>query len=210
AKAGDKSAEKKDESKTTVIDVDGIGSRVLSLPVPAGNLSNLAAGEEGKVYYVRRVGFIPGKSGDAFNGSPSLVRFDLKSREEETLADSVDGFGLSADGKKIFYRSKQTWGITDAGKFVPGKDRLAVEAISVRIDPRAEWAQMYHEAWRINRDYFYDKGMHGAPWAALREKHAKLLSEVPTREDLNRVIRGLLSELAVGHSYLFGGDRIYE
>ena len=190
AKGAEKSVEKKDEPKPTVIDVEGLSSRILALPVPAGNLSNLLAGEEGKVYYVRRVGLIPGKSDDAFNGTPSLVRFDLKDREEETLAEKVDGFLISADRKKLLYRSKETWGIAEAGKFALARTGFPVESISVRIDPRSEWAQIYHEAWRINRDYFYDKGMHGAPWAALREKYAKLLPEVPTRADLNRVIRG--------------------
>lgn len=209
SKEKDKRAEKKDEPNATSIDVDDIASRILALPVPQGNLSTLAAGEAGKLYYIRRVGMIPGKSDDAFAGTPSLVRFDLKTREEETLADKIDGFVISADGKKLLYRVKDSWGITDAGKFTPGKDPLAVDRISVRIDPRAEWSQIYHEAWRINRDFFYDKGMHGASWPTLRQKHAKLLGEVPTRDDLNRVIRALLSELSVGHSYLIGGDRVY-
>jgi tricorn protease len=207
----DKEEKKKDEPKATAIDASGIESRILALPIPAGNLSGLTAGEEGKIYYTRRVGMIPGKTGDAFAGTPSLVRFDLKTREEETLADKVDGFRLSHDHKKILYNTKETWGIADAGKFTPGgKDVLPVGSISVRIDPRAEWSQIFREAWRINRDYFYDKGMHGADWPAMKVKYEKLLPEVPTREDLNRVIRGLCSELAVGHSYLMGGDRLHE
>ena len=207
----DKDADKKkEEPKPTAIDLEGIESRVVALPIPAGNLSNLAAGEEGKIYYVRRVGMIPGKSGDAFAGTPSLVRFDLKPREEETLAEKVDRFRLSGDRKKLLYNSKETWGIAEAGKFTVGKDALPVASISVKVDPRAEWSEIFLEAWRINRDYFYDKGMHGADWPAMRAKYAKLLPEVPTREDLNRVIRGMCSELAVGHSYLNGGDRLHE
>ena len=201
---------KKDEPKVTAIDLDGIESRIVALPIPAGNLSNLEAGEEGKVYYIRRVGMVPGRAGDAFMGTPSLVRYDLKPREEETLAEKVDGFRLSADRKKLLYNAKETWGVADAGKFVPGKDALAVAAISVRIDPRAEWAEIFNEAWRINRDYFYDKGMHGADWPAMRDKYARMLPDVPTRDDLNRLIRGLLSELAVGHSNTGGGDHLYE
>src|SRR5262249_33190368 len=107
----DKKAEK---PKPTIIDVEGISGRVLALPIPAGNLSNLAAGEEGKIYYVRRVGMVPGKSGEAFAGTPALVRFDLKTREEETLAEKVDEFRISADRKKLLYRSKESWGIVDA------------------------------------------------------------------------------------------------
>src|SRR5262249_22941384 len=151
---------------------DGIASRVLTLPVPAGNLANLATGEPGKLYYVRRVGMIPGHNGDAFAGTPSLVPVGLKSREEETLAGKVDEFRISADRKTLLYRSKQDWGIVEAGKFTPGKDKLGVDAISVRIEPRAEWAQIFREAWRINRDYFYARNMHGADWPAMREKYA--------------------------------------
>jgi tricorn protease len=203
--------DKKDaKPKPTVIDTDRIAGRIVPLPIPAGNLSNLTAGEAGKIYYIRRVGMIPGKAGDAFAGIPSLVQFELKTREEETLAEKVDEFQMSADHKKVLYRSKQDWGIADLGKFTPGKEKLDIGAISVRIEPRVEWSQIFNEAWRINRDYFYATNMHGADWPAMREKYAKLVSEVPTREDLNRVIRGLLSELAVGHSYLGGGDRLHE
>jgi tricorn protease len=207
----DKDKDKKKEGpKPTVIDVDGIESRVIALPIPAGNLANLAGGEEGKVYYVRRVGMIPGKTGEPFAGTPSLVRFDLKPREEEVLAEKVDDFRLSDDRKKVLYHSKETWGIADAGKFAVGKDALPIASISVKVDPRAEWAEMLREAWRINRDYFYDPKMHGADWPAMLEKYSKLLPEVPSRADLNRVIRGMCSELAVGHSYLNGGDLAYE
>jgi tricorn protease len=210
SKDADKDKEKKEPPKPTVIDIDGIDSRVISLPIPAGNLSNLEAGEEGKIYYIRRVGMIPGKTGEAFAGAPALVRFDLKPREEEMLAEKVDGFRLSNDRKKLLYNSKETWGIAEVGKFTVGKDALAIGSISVKVDPRAEWSEIFQEAWRINRDYFYDKAMHGADWPSMQVKYAKLLPEVPTRADLNRVIRGMCSELTVGHSYLGGGDMLYE
>ena len=207
----DKDKDKKPEApKPTVIDLDGIESRVIALPIPAGTLANLASADEGKICYVRRVGVIPGKTGDAFAGSPSLVRFDLKTREEETLAEKVEDFQITSDRKKVFYHSKETWGITELGKFAVGKDALAIGSIAVKVEPRAEWAEMLDEAWRINRDYFYDKGMHGADWPAMRTKYAALLPEVPTRSDLNRLIRAMCSELAVGHSYLSGGDFLYE
>ena len=129
-KAGDKPKEadkdKKDDAKATVIDLEGIESRVIALPIPSGNLANLEAGEEGKICYVRRVGMIPGKAGDAFAGTPSLVRFDLKAREEETLAEKVDDFRISRDRKKLLYHSKETWGIADVGKFAVGKDALPI------------------------------------------------------------------------------------
>ena len=206
---GDK--EKKGEkAKDVVVDLDGIEGRILPLPIPAGGLSDLAAGKEGEIYYLRRVGMVVDRGGDDPAGKPTLERFTLKDRKEETLAEKVDAFRLSFDAKKILYQSKDTWGIADAGKFEVGKDRLPVESISVRIVPRDEWPQIFQEAWRINRDYFYATNYHGADWSALREKYAKFLPEVPTREDLNWVIRMLCSELSVGHSRVGGGDRLYE
>ncbi|MEJ7637415.1 MAG: PDZ domain-containing protein [Singulisphaera sp.] len=210
----DKSKEedkKKDEAlKSVVVDLDGIEGRILPMPIPAGHLSDLTAGKAGQLYYTRRVGMVPGRGGEAFAGTPSLVRFELKTREEETLAEKVEGFRISADRKKLLYWAKDTWGVADAGKFAVGKDRLPIESISVRIVPRDEWPQIFREAWRINRDYFYASNYHGADWGALREKYAAFLPDVPTREDLNRVIRGLCSELTVGHSNLGGGDRLYQ
>ena len=80
----------------------------------------------------------------------------------------------------------------------------------MRVEPRAEWPQILREAWRINRDYFYATNMHGADWNAMRRKYEALLPHLATRDDLNRVIRMMLSELAVGHSFLGGGERLYE
>ncbi|WP_422931860.1 S41 family peptidase [Singulisphaera sp. PoT] len=219
-KKDDKDKEKskdKEDSKSekkaadTPIDIEGFEGRVLSLPIPAGNLYGLTAGAEGTLYYVRRVGMIPGRSGDAFAGTPSLVKFDLKERKEETLAEQVDGFRVSADHKRLLYHATSgAWGIVDAGKFSAGSGKLATDSISIRIEPRAEWKQILHEAWRINRDYFYATNMHGADWSAILAKYEPIVDEVPTRADLNRLIRMMLSELAVGHSYLGGGERLYE
>ena len=144
------------------------------------------------------------------DGTPKLQRFDLEEREQETLAEGVADYELSADHKKLLYRADETWGIADAGKFSPGDGKLDIGAIEVRIDPRAEWEQIFHEAWRINRDYFYATNYHGVDWPAMREKYAAFLPHLATRDDLNRVIRWMLSELAVGHSYLGGGDERYE
>lgn len=206
----DKNKDKeKDKPKPVVIDLDGIESRVLALPIKPGSVWDLAAGAEGQIYYLR------GPSDQGFGSGPgnetpwALKRFDLKTREEEDLAERVDEFRISADRKHLLYRSKETWGIAETGKFTVGKDALKVESISIRVDPRAEWAQMFHEAWRINRDYFYAKNMHGADWPKVRETYAKLLPDLACRSDLNHVIRQMLSELAVGHSFLNGGDRLY-
>ena len=114
--------------------------------------------------------------GEEGAGKPSLRRFDLKTREEETLADGIDVFHISADQQEDPLSSRRLKialpGIVDAGKFNKGDGALAaIGAVSIRIEPRAEWAQMFREAWRINRDYFYATNMHGADWNAVRSKY---------------------------------------
>ena len=193
----------KDVKITTTVDLDDLDHRVVALPIASGSLSNLVAGPEGTLYFLKR-------TGRPEPGIGSLVKFDLKTREEETLAEKLDGFKLSGDRKHFLYQAKEVQGIVEAGKFDVGKGKLAVEAISIKIEPRAEWRQIAHEAWRINRDYFYDPKMHGADWSEIRSKYEPFLDEVPTRADLNRVIRWMLSELAVGHSNSGGGERVYE
>jgi tricorn protease len=217
-KSDDESKTDSDKSKPkppVVIDLDGISTRIVPLPVEAGRLSGLVAGGNGQLYYLRRVGELP-NSGRAGRGKPSLKRFDLKTREEESLADGIDSFKLSADHKKILYRAGQpsegpiVLGLVDAGKFTKGDGAVNLNSISVSVDPRAEWAQILHEAWRINRDYFYAPNMHGADWNAVRAKYEEFLPHLTTRGDLSRVIRMMLSELAVGHSNLSEGERLHD
>jgi tricorn protease len=210
--------------RINTIDIEGIAGRIVALPIASGDITRLTAGDDGQFYFIRHVGGIR-ESGPAGRSKPSLRRFDLKKREEETLAEGVNDFWLSADRKKMLYRSGElgaggpfgngsqeplVLGIVDAGKFNKGDGALNLEAVSVRIEPRAEWGQILREAWRINRDYFYATNMHGADWNGVRSKYEELLPHLASRGDLNRVIRMMLSELAVGHSFLFGGDRLYE
>ncbi|MDX2218227.1 MAG: PDZ domain-containing protein [Burkholderiales bacterium] len=183
------------------IDFDGIAQRIINLPVPAAPLSSLQVGAPGQVFFLREA-----------DGKRALQRFDFKDRKTETLLPEVDAFQVSFDGKKVLWRSKDTWAIGPAGgkTIPPTEGRLKIDAVEVKVDPRAEWTQIFHEAWRINRDYFYDPAMHGANWPALRQKYAALLPELGTRNDLFRVVRWMLSELVVGHSYQQPGENFNE
>lgn len=182
------------------IDFEGLDQRILALPLPAELYSSLAAGPDGGLLVIQQ---------DAA-GKRSLVSFNWKDRKPNVLLESgAGGFAVSADLSKVLYASDGAWSIApSAGRFEPGKVRLKTDAIMVRIDPRQEWNQIFEEVWRINRDYFYDPGMHGCNWVAMREKYRPLLAHCVTRDDLNRVLMWMCSELSVGHHGVGGGEDI--
>ena len=185
-----------------VVDLEGLSQRILALPPKPAGYSRLQVGASGKVFYLE----VPGGERD---GDASLQRYDLDKRKEDTVLDKADSFLVSSDGKRILVRVKDAWSICDVeDKLDTSKHKLKVDEVQVKIDPAAEWRQIFHEAWRINRDYFYDPGMHGADWNAMREKYAALLPHVTTRQDLNRVMQWMFSELAVGHHRVGGGDTL--
>jgi tricorn protease len=197
-------AQSKDAKKTldVRIDRDGLLERIVAAPVDAGPISSVQTGDAGQVYYLRwhLEGAVP---------TARLARFDLKTRKEEALAEGVDAFQVSANGKRILVANKAGTSIVDvAPKLDLAKFRIPLEQLEVRVLPRAEWRQIFNEAWRINRDYFYDPGMHGADWPAMREKYAAFLPHVATRRDLTRVMQWMFSELAVGHHRVAGGDSL--
>ena len=197
--------EKKKEKPAFAIDLDGLNNRILALPVRAGAYFDLQAGKEGEIYYLEAPLVSRGPSGR----ETKLKRFDLKKREDEDVMPGVNGYAISADKKKILYITRNSLGIIPAAeKAKPGQGKINIDAIEVRIDPKAEWKQIFHEAWRINRDYFYDPNMHGADWNAMRKKYAVFLPHLSCRNDLNRVIQWMCSELAVGHHRVGGGDFI--
>ncbi len=206
---GDKKAEEKPAEKFS-IDFDGLDHRILALPVSRAFHWNLQVGDEGQIYYLEET---RAEGGGAF-GAPSaaaLHRYDMKQRKDEVVIPEAGGYVLSADKKKILYSLRNAlWIVPAVGKPEPGKGKLNVEAIEVRIHPPAEWKQIFNEVWRINRDYFYDPRMHGADWPAMKEKYAVFLPHLSCRSDLGRLIQWLCSELAVGHSYSGGGDQLFE
>ncbi len=206
-KGGDKE-EKKEEVKkeTTVrIDFDGLNERIISLPIPVSNYYDLKIGDEGQVYYLEA----PPTSSGPYSPETKLHRFDMKKRKDDVLVSGVSGYEISADHKKLLYVSRNMWGVVDAGKPTkPGEGKLDVEAIEVQIDPVAEWKQIFHEAWRINRDYFYDPHMHGVDWRGMLAKYEVFLPHLACRDDLNRLIQWMCSELGVGHHRVRGGDTL--
>jgi len=214
--------EKKDKEPDPVaIDFDGIDQRVVPLPIPAGDLSDVQAGAQGQFFYMRAAP----RGGDNPVPGGTLFRFDLAKRKSEQVATGVVDYTLASGHKKALIATMGgaaptarqpalAWSIIDVtAPAAPGtapKGGLNLDAVEVRIDPRAEWKQIYEEAWRVNRDFFYDPNMHGADWNAVRKKYEVFLPHVTTGGDLYRVIGWVLSELAVGHSRYAPGERLYD
>ncbi len=197
------------DATEATIEFTGLDQRIVAMPTGSASYSDLQAGPNGGLYYLRREA---GASGFGPFGTPaSLRKYDLSAREETTLGAALQ-YTLSADGKKMMVMVPgPRFLIGDAGQALdPDTGRLAVDAIRVKIDPPAEWRQIYREAWRINRDYFYDPGFHGADWEAMGERYSEFLDHLATRNDLNRVIQWMSSELAVGHHRGGGGDDLLE
>ena len=189
------------------IDSAGIGQRILALKIPAGDYTNLVAGPAGSVFYTEPM--VPG-------GPPGaglrLQRYQLKERAAAPFLEGIRSYTLSADKKKLMYQAGGPgggrWGIVATERPAKvGDGPISVAQLESLVDPRAEWAQIFRETWRIQRDYFYDAKMHGANWQAVLDKYRPLLAHVAHRSDLAYLIATVGGELTVGHSYLTGsGD----
>jgi len=187
------------------IDLNGISQRVLAVNIPPGDYNNLNAGAAGTFYYTE-----PFTAGAP--GTLRLQRYQLRERAAAPfLEGSIRSYSLSADKKKLLYQAgdgANRWGVVATERPAKvGDGPLNVAQLETRVDPRAEWSQIYRETWRLQRDYFYDAKMHGADWQAIYEKYKPLLASVGHRADLGYVIAMMGGELTVGHSYLLGtGD----
>ena len=148
-------------------------------------------------------------AGAAKPGEPSgtLVYYDLEEREEKNVISDINSYDLSADGKKVIYRSKSTYGVIDLAEDKNvGDGKIATDKLQAWINPRQEWEQIFNEAWRIERDFFYDPDMHGLDWLAIKKRYEALLPYVVDRQDLNYVIGEMIGELNASHTYVGGGD----
>ncbi len=199
-KSGDKTPEKK--ADPVVIDFEGLDQRILALPISERPIAALACGKKGQLLILE----MPETRGEGQSGL-TLHAYDLAKRKLDKVMDGVQRFDLSAKGEKMLVRTQAGWFISGAGQAPkPGEGRLNLETVQVRVDPRAEWQQMYREAWRIERDYFYDPGHHGLDLKAAERRYAPYVGSLHHRADLNYLFNEMLGELTVGHLYVGGGD----
>ncbi len=207
-KAGStKSAPTNPGTPKLAIDFKDIGSRAVALPIAPANYVGLVAGAAGKsstLFLIRapRV-LMPEDLGP--NGiAVSVLSFDLSSKKMETLQASVTRGALSASKQQLLYQQGPDWFIADAQPNAK-PTRLDISGLRVRVDPQKEWAQMYHEAWRIERAYFYNPTFDGLDIDAAEREFAHYLPGLASRSELSFLFREMLSYLSVGHMFIQGG-----
>ncbi|MFZ1519236.1 MAG: PDZ domain-containing protein [Ignavibacteriaceae bacterium] len=200
-KKEEKKEDKKDESKTkeVKIDFDGFEQRVVILPPAAGNYGNIAA-VTGKVIYHRTP-----NSGSA-DKKRAVVYFDFDKLEEKTIVDDADLFQISSDEKKILVAKQNSFSVVDIAPDQKMDKKLPTNQLEMNVVPREEWKQIFTDVWRLQRDFFYDKNMHGVDWDAMKKQYGDLIENAVTRGDVNYIIGELISELNASHTYRGGGD----
>lgn len=198
-KETEKEDAKKEEPKEPMavkIDFDGIYDRVLNIPLKTSNYFSVNA-IDNSVYFAEW---------DRKSGDVKLHLYNLDSQEDDVIGSS-GSFVISADKKHMFISEKGKYAIIPLPKSkINIKDHLPTEKMKVWVNPKEEWEQIYHEAWRQMRDFFYDENMHGVNWSEINKKYEPLVSYVNNRKDLTYIMGEMIGELSVGHAYINGGD----
>lgn len=202
-----KDPEKKDEKKgpekkpaAVKIELDGIQTRLHEVPVPPGNYRDLTVNDKALFWVSAALG--------ENNATLMGLAIGNENIEAKTVVPAIRGYEMSGDGKKLLVRKGDPLYVIDAA---PAPADLAKKEVdlsdwSMSVIPRDEWRQMFAEAWRLERDYFYDRGMHGADWPAIKKKYEPLVDRVSTRAELSDLIAQMVSELSALHIFVRGGD----
>ena len=195
--------ESEKEIEPVEIHVEDFERRAVPIPVDPGILFGLAVNDEGKLVYLRA----SPRGGDAKSSIKILdLDADKPEEREKTVLDEVDGFAMTADGEKLLVLKDDAMMIVEARADQKPEGQIKTEGMTTHIDPREEWRQLFHEAWRIQRDFFYDPNMHGVDWEGVRRQYEAMLADCTSREDVSYIIREMIAELNVGHAYYGGGD----
>jgi tricorn protease len=214
---------KKKKPVTVDIDLDGIDQRILALPIPAHYYTDLQVGKTGVLYLLENPDSTVDFTGLGESTNLTLHKFDLAKRKVEKLLEEIGSATVSYNGEKLLYSKGgnrggiagllgpqgegPSWFIVSADKAPkPGEGALKLDNMEVRVDPPAEWKQMYHEVWRMERDFLYDPGFHGLDLKSTEKKYEPYLERLASRRDLSYLFAEMLGELTLGHVYVFGGD----
>ncbi len=204
-KGGKDSKAAKPAAPALRIDLANMAARTVELPVETGRYRGLTA-VKGKLVWLAMDE--PAADDEGGGASASIHFFDFEKREDKVALQGVDpGYSLSKDGSKVLYTKGDVYGITDLaeGKKV-GDGKIATGQLMAWVDPRLEWRQMFDEAWRLERDFYYDPAMGGLDWKAVGERYRQLVPFVAHRADLNYILGELIGELGTSHTYVSGGE----
>ncbi len=197
----EKKSDAKQESVVSVdIDFEDLERRLIILPPPAGNFGNLTA-TSGKIIFHR----YPNSGSEEEKNA--VKYFDLEDQEEHTIIKDVRGYAVAANGEKMLIIKQEQSGIIEVAKDQSIDDALSLNEMEMTVNPREEWKQIFNDAWRFERDFFYDRSMHGVDWIGLKEHYGKLIDHCMSRDDVNFVIGELIGELNASHTYRGGGDQ---
>jgi tricorn protease len=207
---GEKDKDKKDDDKPVEVKVDleKIGDRILALPIPSRNYGSIEAGKTGVLYLAESAPFGRSSNEDGGPGIRAIWRFTLEKRKPEIVLSDLDAFVVSFDGSKVLYARHGGWTIAPADDLKPdnsgpGKP-LNLGNLETVIDPRAEWRQIYHETWRIERDYLYDPHTHGLSIPKIEAKYKPYLDGLASRSEFTYLSTEMLGEITIGHMFVGG------
>lgn len=184
------------------IDLEGLGRRVIRVPVDEDNLQGLSATKQYLLYVSQGAPFYGRRP-----ARPSQLNlFDVKERKASVLVEGVGNYALSHDGTKVLVRKNGNFQLYDVRPKPESPKTISTAGLQVDRIPMQEWAQIFDEVWRRYRDFFYVRNLHGYDWKAIGDRYRALLPYVQHRSDLNYVIGEMIAELNVGHAYIEGGD----
>lgn len=179
------------------IDLDGISSRLIALPVEPAQYFNIQSAD-GNIYYMRS---------SANSEESSINMFKLKDKKEEVLGN-FEMYQISADKKKMVVVKNKKYSIIDLPKGkIQSETSVDLSGMKMMVYRKQEYQAIFNESWRQMRDFFYVSNMHGLDWNAIKEKYSPLVPYVNHRADLNYILGEMIGELSVGHAYVGGGDR---
>jgi len=196
----DKDESKKEKIEIIKIDFNQIERRILPLPMPAANYAFTRTAPAGSVFFAKRL------DEEEEDENLELLKFDLEAREAKPYISGIQSASISADSKKLLVKKGKQWFVLDAEKPTASTEKPITVQLMMNLDRSQEWRQMFVEAWRYQRDYFYDKNMHGRDWNEVFSRYEPLVKHIKHRNDLTYVLDMVNGELSVGHSFVFGGD----
>ncbi len=184
------------------IDLEGFMSRAVALPVTPATIVSLQARPSALFYQIKPIQLI---DGDIAGGKSELHALDLATFKDRVVTDDLENFSISGDGAAVAFQRHGEWRIASTASGAPNVAPLNLSALTATVDPRQEWAEMFENAWRLDRDVFFSKVMNGTDWQAVHDAYAKLLPFVSSPDDFVYLLGQMQGEMASSHTFVDPG-----